>query len=141
MRLKFETLDSKFYWITLEKYKALPFRKVSEFQLKWKRFFMNLYPRDFWCEEFLVRPLLSHKYRLDFLNFSRKVAFETHGAQHVATSDHFHKGSQDTFLDALVKDREKELWCEKNNIHLVTVYTSTPMEIDFFKKKYPKIRW
>ncbi len=141
MRLQFQTLDDKKYFVTLERYRATPFRKVSDYQWKWKKFFISLFPQDFWTEEFLVRPLLRHKYRLDLFNFTRKFAVEAHGDQHVTVSPHFHQGIQETFLDGLVKDREKELWCEHNNIEMITVYTSTPMSKEFFQKKYPIIQW
>lgn len=139
---KFYTLDDKFYFIDLKKYVTRLFKKsASDFQYKWKQFFMTWLPDELWLEEFKVRPLLRLNYRLDLYCPWRRFAVECHGDQHVSVSPHFHAGSQDKFLDALIKDREKELWCEKNNIELITTYTSTPMDKDFFKQKYPKIRW
>lgn len=142
MNLQFHTLNDKKYWVKLERYKAQPFKKIaSQFQLKWKRFFLNNFPKDFWTEEFPARPLLQHRYRLDLFNFTKRFAVECHGDQHVKVSNHFHGGSQQKFLDNLVKDREKELWCERNNIVLITVYTSTPFDINFIKEHYPQVKW
>lgn len=141
MRLLHTTLDDKKYWVHLEKYKATRVKQVSDFQFKWKMFFMKLFPLDFWCEEFPVRPFLRRRFRADLYNYTRKFMVECHGDQHVAVSGHFHGGSQESFLDALMKDRQKELWCEKNKLELITVYTSTPMDKDFLKKRYPSIRW
>lgn len=142
MRLQYKTLDDKKYWITLENYTAKPFKKVaSDFQLSWKKFFIRNFPKDFWAEEFLVKPVFGHNYRLDLFNFTKKFAVECHGDQHVKVSDHFHGGSQEKFFESLIKDREKELWCEHNGIELITVYTSTPFDLEFLIKKYQNIKW
>jgi hypothetical protein len=142
MLLIFHTLSDKKYSVKLETYKAKPFKKVaSDFQFKWKRFWMNKFPQDFWTEEFPCRPNFRNRYRLDLFNFTRKFAVECHGAQHVRVSNHFHGGSQIKFLDNLVKDREKELWCERNGIVLITLYDTTPYDLSFFQQKYPNIRW
>lgn len=142
MNLLFKTLNEKQYRVKLEKYTAKPFKVVaSKFQYDWKRFWMNSLKKDFWAEEFPVRPLLSHKYRADLYNFTRGFMVECHGKQHVEVSNHFHGGSHDAFLDSLVKDREKELWCAKNNIQLITVFESTPKNLDYFINKYTKIKW
>lgn len=140
MNLKFKTLNDKFYWVKLENYQAKPFQKVaSEFQYGWKRFFMSQFQKSFWAEEFPCRPYLNRKYRTDLYNYTRNFCVECHGKQHTERSDYFHGGSQDKFLDHLVKDREKELWCKKNDIILVKVYESTPKNIEFFIERYPDI--
>ncbi len=97
---------------------------------------MNHYPKDFWAEEFPCKPKLGHNYRLDLFNWTRGYAIEAHGNQHVELSSHFHGGDHDKFMESLAKDREKELWCEKNNIKLIKVYNSTPFDIEFFKNRY-----
>ena len=140
MRVRFNTLDDKYYFIQLEKYEARRDRKTaSDFQFSWKQFFTHSFPRDYWCEEFLIRPFLTDRFRLDLFNFSRRFAVECHGDQHVSVSKHFHGDSQEKFLNSIVRDREKELWCERNNVELITVYTSTPRSADHFKQKYPHI--
>ena len=139
MKVKFKTLDDKFYYVTLEKYKANLYRTVSDFQYKWKRFFISQFPKDYWCEEFLVRPLLYHRYRLDLFNFSKRVAVECYGDRHVILNKHFHNDSHKRFLDSVVKDREKELWCEVNGVKLITVYTSTPFSVDYLKEHYKDV--
>lgn len=142
MKAKFQTVSGKIYFSHLEKYQAKKNGKSpSEFQKAWKIYFMNLFPRDFWMEEFVIRPVYHNRYRLDLFNFTKKFAVECHGDQHVKVSDHFHGGSIEAFFKALTKDREKELWCEANDITLVTVYTSTPKDLDFLVKKYPTIEW
>lgn len=142
MNVFYTTLNDKKYRVRLENYQAKPFKKVaSEFQYKWKRFWMNQFPKDFWAEEFPCRPLPGHNYRLDIFNWTKSFAIEAHGNQHVELSNHFHGGDHDKFMAALEKDREKELWCEKNGIVLVKVYESTPFEIDFFKNRYKNIKW
>lgn len=142
MILTYKTLDDKIYKVKLERYQAKPFKKVaSGFQYKWKRFWMNAFPKCFWAEEFPCRPLLRHSYRLDLYNFTLGIAIEAHGKQHTELSDHFHGGDHNKFMESLAKDREKELWCEKNGIFLIKVYESTPFNIDFFKNRYKNIRW
>ncbi len=141
MRLKFLTLDDKQYSVILEDYKTNILKKsASDFQFKWKEFFIKIFPYDFWAEEFPIRPLLKHKYRLDLFNFSRQFAVEMHGAGHTKAVSIWHKTHKD-FLDAMLRDREKELTCDKNNIKLIKVYPSTPMDIDWFRKKYTNIKW
>jgi hypothetical protein len=98
-------------------------------------------PNDLWYEEFSVRPYLSTKYRLDLLNLTRRVAIECNGDQHVSVSDYFHSGDKSIFYEHLRRDREKELWCEKNSFIHIPVYTSTPLDMEFFKNKYPSIKW
>lgn len=142
MILTYTTLNDKKYKVNLEKYKAKPFKKIaSGFQYKWKRFWLNNLPKDFWAEEFLCRPTLGNNYRIDLFNFTKQFAVECHGQQHVEVSNHFHGGDYDKFMNSLTKDREKELWCEKNNIQIIKVYNSTPVDIEFFKDTYKNIKW
>lgn len=142
MRVKFQTVSGKIYFSHIEKYAAKKSGKsASEFQKLWKIYFMNLFPKDFWMEEFVIRPSYHNRYRLDLFNFTKKFAVECHGDQHVKVSKHFHGDSMEEFLKSLTKDRDKELWCEANEITLITVYTSTPKELDFLSKKYPTIKW
>ena len=141
MKLQFLTLDNKKYYTKLDNHKCLPWRRVTNFQLRWKTFFLQWMPNDLWYEEFPVRPYLSSRYRIDLLDLSRRVAIECHGDQHVSVSNYFHSGDKSIFYEHLRRDREKELWCEKNRFYHISVYTTTPFDKEFFKNTYPSIKW
>lgn len=65
---------------------------------------------------------------LDFYIPSIKLAIEVHGQQHYEFCPFFHKSKAD-FLKGKARDEDKIVWCELNDIRLVTLkYTESDDE-------------
>lgn len=66
-----------------------------------------------------------HKfYELDGYNAEYKVAFEYNGKQHYVRHPKWHETEQ-AFINQQLRDRNKELWCQENNITLIIIpYTA-----------------
>lgn len=141
MKLRFETINGRAYFVDSAKYVLNLRLCVSQFQFRWKKFFHLWMPDDLWYEEFPVRPHKDSRFRIDLLNLTRRFAVECHGDQHVKVSDYFHGGDQSVFYTHLSRDRLKELWCEHNKIKHISVYTTTKFDRDYFISKYPTIKW
>ena len=60
--------------------------------------------------------------RLDFLILGPgvRIAFEFDGIQHEKYIPHFHR-SRKGHADSIVRDTQKELWCETNGITLIRI--------------------
>ncbi len=143
--VKYRTLNDKTYIVYPEKYRVKwSGKSASDFQFKVKRFLCSIWKDDFVYEEFPVKPTLEHRYRLDFFNLTKKIAVEAHGHPgHVKYSSFFHS-SHNNFVDGIVRDREKSMWCLAQNpvIQLVEIYPhNLPLSIKWLREKYPKIRW
>jgi len=55
---------------------------------------------------------------LDFYLPIHNIVIEVHGEQHYKYTPHFH-GSRIGFARSLSNDRDKEEWCEINNLNLI----------------------
>jgi len=71
---------------------------------------------------------------LDFYNANQKVAIEVQGAQHTKFVKHFHKDNKLNFLDQCRRDRQKEDFCEANNIILVKIYDDDEVDKALFRQ-------
>lgn len=67
-----------------------------------------------------VNPSKKSALFLDFLIPCVKMAVEVHGEQHFKYIPFFHK-SRANFMQAKVRDRNKEEWCELNGFDLVAL--------------------
>lgn len=140
--MKFYTLNDKFYFNGFKKYQINWESFVgSSLQYKVKQFIRKYWENDIVCEEFPCRPFLKNHYRIDLFNFTRKIAIEVAGSQHIRYTSHFHK-SIDDFYDAVERDHKKKLWCSKNDIQLIEIYPrNLPLTEKWLTEKYPKINW
>ena len=68
-----------------------------------------------------------NRYCFDGYNKEHKIAFEYHGYQHYIFPNHFHK-SEDRFIAAQQRDKNKEQYCKENGITLIVIpYTITDL--------------
>ncbi|MCK5610075.1 hypothetical protein KAR91_49840 [Candidatus Pacearchaeota archaeon] len=79
----------------------------------------ELFPHYDLLEEF---PCLGSRQRVDFLILGpgMRYAFEFDGIQHNKYVPHFHK-SRKGHADAMVRDNQKNVWCEINGIVLIRI--------------------
>jgi len=70
---------------------------------------------------------------LDFYIPLMRLAYEVHGEQHYKFVKHFH-GTALGFLEHKQRDANKKLWCEYNNIELITLPFN---EVDKWQKLLP----
>lgn len=68
-------------------------------------------------------PIPKHGLILDFFLPDENLAFEINGRQHDEYTPFFHKNRK-VFGEAQQRDNDKQLWCDKNNITLVIVYSA-----------------
>ena len=93
-------------------------RPRSQFHKKAKILILELYPVDCICEEVHIP---SWNLYLDFFIPMRKLAIEVNGEQHALQSSLFDKSPLD-FLKRKQKDKDKQRFCEINNISLITLW-------------------
>jgi hypothetical protein len=81
-----------------------------------------------------------HKfYELDGYNEENKIAFEYNGKQHYLRHPKWHKTEQ-AFALQQVRDANKVLWCEQNNITLIVIpYTADNNLTKYIDKKLSEI--
>lgn len=87
-------------------------------QLNVKKFFEPYWSGHVVCEEFLVP---GSRLRCDLLNFTRKIAVETHGRQHEQFVKHFHK-TRSGFTRAFTRDLIKYKWLEANGFQVIEIF-------------------
>lgn len=104
----------------------------SKFQKKVKECLIPLWNGHIVYEEF---PVVGTRSTIDFYNSTIKVAIEVQGNQHTKYIPFFHGKTKIKFLDQLRRDREKEDFCEKNDIKLVELFEDDIITTEFLKQK------
>lgn len=114
----FFTPDRKEIQKNITKYKRNPNKKsLSKAQAKLGTLIEQLYPNIPVYEEV---PCFGTKLRLDFYVPFINLAFEFDGEQHKKFNIFFH-GTKANWVRQRQRDKEKEYWCNINNIILVRV--------------------
>lgn len=104
----------------------------SKFQSRVKEFLKAYWGYDFVYEEF---PVVGTKLSLDFFNYTKKIAIEVQGIQHLRYSPFMHGGSKVKFLDQIERDGKKLEFCEKNDIVLVEIFPNDKLDrVEIFNK-------
>ena len=93
-------------------------KKASAPQFRTKCFLKNYWLADLVCEEFVIPGT---RLRVDFINFSKKIAVEVSGDQHENFNKFFHK-NRIGFIKSIKRDFQKIKWLEINKIQLVELY-------------------
>lgn len=139
---KYRTIDNKTYLISPKLYKIKwAGKSASNFEWQGKKFFYYLWKDDLCCEEFPCRPRRNDRFRIDLFNFTKKIAVEFHGDQHVKEVKHYHR-EEDDFWKGVERDELKRQWCEVNKVQLIEIYQKNmPITIEWLQEKYPKILW
>lgn len=103
-------------------------KNVSQFLIDWDKKsrsniqfevkqFLKTYWRNHICyEEF---PVFGTRMKVDFINFTKKIAIEVNGEQHSSFNKFFHNNSRLNYLNSIKRDYKKSTWLEKNDIQLI----------------------
>lgn len=100
-------------------------KSLSKVQKRVKDLIKEYWECDFVYEEL---PVGGTRLSFDFYNASKKIAIEVDGPQHYKYNKHFHSKSKQRFLDQLIRDDDKERFCELNNITLYRIRSDKNLE-------------
>jgi hypothetical protein len=84
---------------------------------------------DYWLAEFRLPSTLL---RCDYINLSKKIAFEISGVQHLKYVSHFHR-SRAGYRDSLIRDGKKILNLEQNGFKVIELFEE---DLEYLNKKY-----
>ncbi len=115
--MKFKDLDGNFHSKDISKYKWLGGGLSSLGERELGERLRTLFPN---LVLYTQLPCVGTRLRLDFYINDLKLAFEFDGEQHENYVPHFH-GTKRKFQMAKQRDREKEQWCDVNQIRLIRV--------------------
>jgi hypothetical protein len=103
----------------------------SEFQFKTKKFLETYWKRHIVFEEF---PIPKTKMTIDIFNFSKNIAVEVQGSQHLSYNKFFHGNTNYKYLQQLKRDQYKFDFCNDFGIILIEIYSLEELTEDFFSK-------
>ena len=90
----------------------------SKVQFRVKDFFQKYWQTHIVVEEF---PVFGTRMRCDLINFTKKIAVETHGMQHDKFVKHFHR-TRTGFKNSIKRDIQKIEWLEMNNFKVIEIF-------------------
>ena len=93
-------------------------KKASDAQYRTKLFLKEFWEQDAVFEEFVIP---GSRLRVDFINFTKKIAVEVSGRQHEEFNKFFHKNRLG-FIKSVKRDFQKIKWLEINDIKLIEIY-------------------
>jgi hypothetical protein len=93
-------------------------KSLSKVQWQTKQFLKPFWQRDVVTEEYKIKSSLLS---CDLLNWSKKIAVEIDGNQHLRFNDFFHK-DRAAFLASVKRDEKKDLWLEKMGFASVRIH-------------------
>ena len=93
-----------------------PCRSKAQFNVK--KFFEPYWCAHVVCEEF---PVAGSRMKCDFVNFTKKIAVETHGQQHDKFVPFFHK-NRTNFKKSFKRDLIKYKWLETNGFQVIEIF-------------------
>ena len=98
----------------------------SSLHLTARELITSSYPTLQILEEVPIQLRKAETLYLDFYLPLKRICFEVHGEQHYKFVPFYHS-TMLNFLKAQKRDREKQEWCEINNIqYLILAYNETP---------------
>jgi len=101
-------------------------KRASDAQYRAKLFLKEFWEQDSVFEEFVIP---GSRLRVDFINFTKKIAVEVSGRQHEEFNKFFHK-NRIGFIKSVKRDFEKIKWLEINTINLVEIYDHETFDLD-----------
>jgi hypothetical protein len=109
-------------------------RQVSKPQSKVADFLRPYWQGHIVCSEFRIPGSLL---RVDFINFTRKIAIEVSPSGTHSFNKFFHK-NRPTFGAAINREIDKAKWLEQNGINLIEVFDDDidNLSEEWFKTKY-----
>lgn len=93
-------------------------KRASDAQYRTKLFLKEFWEQDAVFEEFVIP---GSRLRVDFINFTKKLAVEVSGRQHEEFNKFFHKNRLG-FIKSVKRDFQKIKWLEINDIKLIEIY-------------------
>jgi len=93
-------------------------KRASDAQYRAKLFLKEFWEQDSVFEEFVIP---GSRLRVDFINFTKKIAVEVSGRQHEEFNKFFHK-NRIGFIKSVKRDFQKIKWLEINDIKLIEIY-------------------
>lgn len=130
MRIPLYNINGKLIQVNFTKYRIKWDEKsASEPQRKTKEFLKKYWYGQIVLEEMRVPGSLL---RIDFVNLTKRIVVETHGAQHFSFNKHFHR-NRAGYLASFRRDQAKAKFIEINNFAFLEILDS---EIDLLSKEY-----
>lgn len=106
----------------------------SKVQFNVKKFFEHCWGTHVVVEEF---PVFGTRMKCDLINFTKKIAVETHGLQHDKFVKHFHK-TKTGFKNSVKRDLQKYQWLEMNGFRIIEIFENELISLspDWIKEKF-----
>jgi hypothetical protein len=106
----------------------------SKVQFNIKKFFENYWKTHIVVEEF---PVFGSRMKCDLINFTKKIAVETHGLQHDKFVKHFHR-TRTGFKKSVKRDLQKYTWLEMNDFKVIEIFENETslLNSDWIKEKF-----
>lgn len=127
--------SSKYVSISLKRYRVqwdAPCR--SKFQTNVKKYLQPYWNNHVVAEEVLIPGT---RYRIDLVNFTKKIIVETSGEQHFKHVPYFQGASPYGLFDQFDRDEAKREWAKDNGFIFVEIFNEDmPLTKRFFKDKY-----
>ena len=106
----------------------------SKVQFNVKKFFEHRWNTHVVVEEF---PVFGTRMKCDLINFTKKIAVETHGLQHDKFVKHFHK-TKTGFKNSVKRDLQKYQWLEMNGFRIIEIFENELISLspEWIKEKF-----
>ena len=106
----------------------------SKVQFNVKKFFEHCWSTHVVVEEF---PVFGTRMKCDLINFTKKIAVETHGLQHDKFVKHFHK-TKTGFKNSVKRDLQKYQWLEMNGFRIIEIFENELINLspEWIKEKF-----
>lgn len=133
--MKFKNIFGKDVSKNINKYLAkwdAPCKSRVQFNVK--NFFRQYWENHVVVEEF---PVFGTRMRCDLINFTKKIAVETHGMQHDKFVRHFHR-TKTGFKNSVKRDLQKYAWLEANGFRIIEIFENEIhlLNADWIKSKF-----
>jgi|TARA_R100000664_G_scaffold752_1_gene2161 hypothetical protein len=102
----------------------------SKFQYEVKQFFKTFWYGQICYEEF---PVYGTRMKVDLINMTKRIAVESHGAQHESFNKFFHNNSRANYLRSITRDYDKVVWLENNDFKVLEIFEE---DLASLSKKY-----
>lgn len=114
-------------------------RNASKLHIQTLEALEEMFPNARIKQEYKIRGEETKNLWLDFYIPSVSLAVEVQGEQHFRFND-FHYKTKLDFINQIKRDDEKEVWCTKNGVTLITVNYDEEITSDLIWEKIEKAR-
>jgi hypothetical protein len=106
----------------------------SKVQFNIKKFFETYWKTHIVVEEF---PVFGSRMKCDLINFTKKIAVETHGLQHDKFVKYFHR-TRTGFKKSVKRDLQKYSWLEMNGFQIIEIFENETnlLNSNWIKEKF-----